>query len=913
MEFLGKIAKAFSERERESLSDFCFVFPGRRAALFFQRELAGNLVKPIFSPSLITISDLFSSLSGLKRVDNLECVFRLYNIYCSLVDNPESFDDFIFWGETLISDFDDTDKFLADPKRLFANIKDLKELDADYSFLSDRQLKAIKTFWSNFHNGEESIKKSKFKALWSLMLPMYVGLKNGLEHEGLGYEGMIYRKIAQDIQSGNSKSADLFLKRYKGVVFIGFNALNECEKRLMNYIKLSGKGDFYWDYFGNILTDPDNRASLFMRGNLQSFPSSLNIDFNNFSLPQTEVIGTPSAIGQAKIAGEIASEFSAGLKNAVILPDESLLTSVVRSFDYSEGEINITMGYPLRDSAVVSLVENLVELQSSAGLYFRRVLSILRHSYVKGYSAELVQKMEREIVSGSMIYVPESLFSEDPFLKIIFRKVISESNSKLESLALISDYILEILEYIVNKTDIGKFEKELIYYYHTLVVRLKGLALEISPSTFLRLLKQLANSTSVPFKGEPLAGLQIMGMLEARCLDFENVIICSVNEGILPSANINTSYIPLNLRKAFSLPDNEYADAVSAYNFYRIVLRSKRVWLLYDTRNDGISNGEKSRFILQMKYHYRAPIVEYLSAGSVSRRIKSPIVVNKSGTVRERLEEYAKGRRSFSASSLSQYISCPLKFYFYHIERINEEDELSESVEARTFGTVLHKSIARLYETYEGRIADQKSLLALLNNGKLIDQVIESEFKRERKINEIKGYNYLVCSLIGRYIKKIVNYDLKLAPFKYIKAEEEFIHELIIDENRGVRLKSYIDRLDKLDGKLRIVDYKTGGKPDKFPGIAELFIPNQSKNHSVYFQLYLYSLIVAPNERSILAPYILRDLEREYELETNPDEIEYFKNQLIELIKEILNFEVPFIQTSSLDSCKMCPFKEICR
>ena len=279
MEFLGKIAKAFYEREGEEISKLCFVFPGRRAALFFQRELGELIDKPIFSPSLITISDLFTELSGLRRADKLDCVYKLYNIYSTITDTPESFDDFVYWGETLISDFDDTDKYIADAPKLFANIKDLKELDADYTFLSERQFKAIQSFWSSFHNGEESSKKIKFKALWSLMLPLYLNLRRQLEDDKSGYEGMIYRKIAEGVREGETSPIDNFLKKYKTVVFVGFNALNECEKVVMNYVKNSSQGDFYWDYNGEFVTDPDNKASYFIQENRFRYRSSIQLNF----------------------------------------------------------------------------------------------------------------------------------------------------------------------------------------------------------------------------------------------------------------------------------------------------------------------------------------------------------------------------------------------------------------------------------------------------------------------------------------------------------------------------------------------------------------------------------------------------------------------------------------------------------
>ncbi|MDD4057966.1 MAG: PD-(D/E)XK nuclease family protein [Bacteroidales bacterium] len=912
MEFLGKIAQTYYEKEQEQISKLCFIFPGRRAALFFQRELGSLIQKPIFSPYLITITDLFSELSGLRKVDKLDCIYTLYKIYSSNNESAESFDDFIYWGETLLADFDDTDKFLANAPKLFANIKDLKELDSDYSFLSERQFKAIQTFWSSFHNGEESDKKSKFKALWSLMLPLYSQLRIELQNKGTGYEGMIYRKIAEEIIEGDTYTIDQFLNKFNKVVFIGFNALNECEKSVMNYIKKSGKGDFYWDYCGEMVTDNDNKASLFIKDNMIKYPSAFQLDFTTESKQEIEVIGAPTAIGQAKIAGDIIANLPVGINSAVILPEESLLTSLMSSIDNSCNEINITMGYPLRESSIISLAERLIELQTD-GFYYKRVLAVLKHRYIIGVSKGSSLRVEKAIISGNMIYVPTSLFSDEPFLKTIFQRVGNEEVSEVNRVTNLSRYILDILDYIVRSEKVSKFEKELIYYLYTLIARLKDLDIPMSYSTFLRLLKQLVNSTSVPFKGEPLAGLQVMGVLESRCLDFDNIILCSMNEGVFPPRNLNTSFIPINIRRAFSLPDNEYADAVSAYNFYRTIYRAKRVWLLYDTRSEGLTAGEQSRFILQLKFHYRVPFIEMVSSGLITRRLKQPIIVTKDEQIIERLSKFKDGTRSFSASSLSTYIQCPLKFYFLQIEGVKEEDQLSESIESRTFGTILHNSMASLYRDLEGKNVNKGDLESKLSNHLLVDKIIETEFKQEKGVNEIKGYNFIICHLIARYIRNIIKYDLTLVPFRYLESEKKFSMFLNISDDSEIKLMAFVDRLDRVDGVLRIVDYKTGKGPDYMKSIDELFMQNSSKNLSVYFQLYLYALMVPDGSASHLTPYFLRELGSSFVKFSTPEDIELFKELLILKISDILNPDIPFVQTDNIKSCEYCLFKQICR
>jgi Inactivated superfamily I helicase len=435
----------------------------------------------------------------------------------------------------------------------------------------------------------------------------------------------------------------------------------------------------------------------------------------------------------------------------------------------------------------------------------------------------------------------------------------------------------------------------------------------MSVKTYLRLLKQLVNSTSVPFKGEPLAGLQVMGVLEARCLDFDNIVICSMNEGVFPSRNLSTSFIPLNLRKGFSLPENEYADAVSAYSFYRTIYRAKRVWMLYDTRSEGLSSGEQSRFILQLRYHYKIPLRDMVSSGVVTRNQKSPIIIEKKGVVAQELEKFRSGTKFFSASLLSTYILCPLKFYFMHIEGVKDEEIVSESVESRTFGTILHNSMAILYRRFEGKDVCKKDLLAILNNQSLIDDIIYKEFKKEKGVEDVKGYNYIICNLIQRYIIKIIKYDLGFNSFRYIQSEKDIRSSLKLRDGTEVKLKAYIDRIDRVNGKLRIIDYKTGRKPDTMKSLNQLFEQNSSKNLSVFFQLYLYGLMLSPEGESLLLPYFLRELDQKYQINCTVEDLNSFRELLSSKISEILNVEMPFIQTASQKSCEYCIFKQICR
>ncbi len=557
MKFLSQIASSFNSREGQKIKELCFVFPNRRAGIFFQKYLGDIAEKPIFSPSIITIDDLFSKLSKISRIDRVEALYRLYKVYVELSDSKESFDEFIFWGDVILADFDDVDKYQVDAQKLFANIKDLKEIESDYSFLSKTQMEAVQSFWSNFLPVLESEKKMKFRSTWEILYPLYLQFKKELEFDGLGYQGMIYRNIADQIEKeNNSQILDGILSEFREVVFIGFNALSSCEKVLLRSLKKAGVADFYWDFSGDIITDIDNKSSLFMRENILEFPSKFKLDLSVENTQTVEIIGVPSAVGEAKIVSKILNTVGGGINTAVVLPDESLLMPVLYSIPSEIESVNVTMGYPLKTGSIVSLIESIMELQKGT-FYFKRVLPILKHHYIKIIAKESAGGLIERIVKGNMVYIDQQEFNVHPILKLIFRPTKN-----------ISDYLLEILEYLNNSVELTNIEKEFVYFCYTAVSRMRDLMIPMNNDTYCKLLTQIINSTSIPFKGEPLSGLQIMGVLETRALDFDNVIICSMNDGVFPSKSPINSFIPHNLRKGFAMPDYEFKDGVMAYHFY---------------------------------------------------------------------------------------------------------------------------------------------------------------------------------------------------------------------------------------------------------------------------------------------------------------------------------------------------------
>jgi len=910
MNFLQSIASAFYKKEGAGLSEYCFVFPNRRAGLFFQRAVGVVAEEPLFSPRITTINDLFVELSGLGQIDRIESQVILWKLYNKISSNKESFDEFVFWGDVILADFDDVDKYLADAAMLFANIKDLKEIESDYTFLSQRQLEAVKLFWTNFLPVGNSENKQKFKSVWAVLSPLYDEFKEELEARSLGYEGMIYRRVATIIKERNTGNNPHFEKlfKYKKVVFIGFNAINPCEKILMNYLKNSGSADFYWDYEGELIKDPANRASLFMEENIDMFPSSLELDSEHYPICEIEVTGIPSSSGQAKRVMNILKDVGGGINSAVILPDESMLMPVLYSIPEEVEAVNITMGYPLKEGSVVSLIENILELQRGT-TYYRRVLPVLRHNYVKtitkGVSSTLVDK----IIKENMIYVGKWEFEIHPFLKLIFREVKE-----------ISLYLLEVLEYLNSSVELTSIEKEFVYSLYTTITRLKNLLPEVTPDTYIRILGQIINSTSIPFKGEPLNGLQIMGVLETRCLDFDNVIICSVNEGVFPGKSFSNSFIPANLRKGFSLPDLEYNDTVSAYLFYRLISRAKKVFLLYDTRSDGLKSGEVSRYIYQLKYHFCLPIKESMAIQKIELPEKRKIVIDKDKELITLLKKYyfPKGEKALSASAINTYISCPLRFYFQYLRGLQEEESVAEGVEADTFGSIFHKTMERLYFGFKGKIVTHSMLEELLESDeKRVEMALTESFRAVMNLKEIKGRNLLTYRLIWKYVRQTIFFDECITPFEYIDSERTVEREINFEENFSLKFKGIIDRLDKINGEKRIVDYKTGrgNLPDVSKGIEKLFSQKHEKGEEILLQMMLYVLIVNDKSLSFIEPYMLREIfkkRRDYKI-IEPELLEDFTAQLGNKLKELFDPAVPFTQTDNEKNCDYCPFKIICR
>lgn len=720
--FLYNVANTYYKTYGQDISRYTFVFPNRRAGIFFQHYLSQIVGKPIFSPEILTVTDLFERLSPYKKADRIEMLFMLYDIYKGISRSTETFDEFLYWGEMLLNDFDDVDKYLVDAQQLFCNVRDLKEIDAGFGFLSETQIEAIRRFWSNFLPIGENEKKKDFLEMWEVLFQLYTSLREQLKEKGQAYEGMIFRDVTERL----SKDIDYKLP-FEKIAFVGLNAHSKSEELFLRYLHKRKIADFYFDYSSPLVRDVQNKASFFIDKNRMLFPSQLSLMPEELSMekPVVEVIGIPSAVGQAKYVHSIIKSLlkerqitfsTQAMNTALVLPDENLLLPTLYSIPEEIDKINVTMGYSLGNSSIAGLMEHIFELQRNirssenyTGFYYKPVLAILNHRYVTNIAGEEAKILRQNIIQYNRVIVSAEELQTHPLFKLIFKPV-----KEWQSIPKYLRAILSTLKVSLSVSDKGEdegvnarsvdIEGEFVVEYYKTVNKmdeaLKNASPEMTVETYFKLLKKLIVNISVPFSGEPLSGLQIMGVLETRALDFDNLIILSMNEGIFPLKKAASSFIPYNLRKGFELPTYEHQDSIFAYHFYRMINRAKRIFLLYDTRTEGLQTGEVSRYFNQIKHLYADSfdIREKLAVYKVSSTESTPISIPKTPQIQEKMNAFLQGGdKRLSASSINTYLNCPLQFYFSVVENMTEEDEIAETIEASTFGTIFHAVMEWLY------------------------------------------------------------------------------------------------------------------------------------------------------------------------------------------------------------------------
>ena len=956
--FLYQIASLFYTTYKAQISRFVFVFPNQRTGLFFQKYLSEVSPKPLFSPTILTINDLFVQLSGKQTADRISMLFKLYKIYLYHSGSTETFDEFLYWGEMLLNDFDDVDKYMADARMLFTNVTDLREIENDFSFLSPEQIAAIRTFWSSFYPKGDSPNQTEFLAVWKTLYTLYNEFRETLAAENKGYEGMIFREVVEQLEQNTCRDLP-----YEKIVFVGLNALSVAEERFLIQLQKRGIADFYWDYASPKVKDRNNKASYFVERNLRQFPSQLVLEQDSEVTSETkiDVIGIPSGIGQAKHVYNILNDLckeddmdaEGALRTAVILPDEHLLIPVLNAIPEQIKRINVTMGYPLAGTPIASLMEFILALQKNVRyvnrqptFYFRDVLPILNHRYVTVTSPVIIAQLVKDIVENNKIHIAYTELNKTPLLSILFTPITT-----VESF---SDYLIQVLQVLnkmmTNKTEeeeeeettqrTNDIEQEFIFHYFATVNRMKEVIqeanIEMKIETYFRLLKRMTETITIPFKGEPLSGLQIMGVLETRALDFDRIIILSMNEGIFPLKKAANSFIPYNLRRGFGLPTYEHQDSVWAYHFYRLIYRANHISLLYDTRNNGLQTGEVSRFVHQLRYHYEEPIQNKLIVYNVASSKTPALQINKTEAVMAQLATYQQGgKRMISASAINTYLDCPLKFYFSVLEGLQEEKEVSETIESDVFGSILHKVMEVLYKPLCGKLVTA-DLLKIIRQDKItlsatINQAFAEVFFKTDTVRPLTGQNYLIGEMIRKYVEKIIERDSKLTPFYYLESERKIKKTITLTDKREIQLKGIIDRVDKVGNTIRIIDYKSGSGTTLFSTIENLFNKEEKERSKAVMQVFLYAWMYGVTSaentlqpgiyymRSLFShtfnPGIFQRTEKRGKNEQVLDFADYyteFEAGLRNCLDEIFGKETPFVQTKNTKNCSYCPFKTIC-
>lgn len=927
--FLDRLVDDLLKKHANDISGLCLVFPTRRAGLYFKKRYAARLSSPAWAPTVYSIEDFVQALSPYQIGDELDLIFGLYNIYREYFPG-ETFDKFYPWGVMLMKDFNEVDTSLANGTKLFASITELKAIEEEFE-PGDEDNENIKAFWKIFFDREQGSLRKAFHANWIHLEKIYSRFTASLKEKGVVYEGMAVRAVAEGLLQGRISSP------FSHHVFAGFYSLSKAEERIVRHFLNAKTADVYFDADSYYTDDKRQEAGSFIRKN-----SLIEGDFSwkenilGSDAKKLEMIGVPLQVLQAKTAGQIIEQLPHDPlvmnRTAVVLPDEQLLMPVLYALPSHVEDINVTMGYPLNASPLFNLTESLFDLQKTTkqkSYYFKNVVSILSHPYIQALDAAGINQWLDKFRSK-----PKIRIRAEEFTGIKSSSVFQALFDGFETLDGCLAYFNRFFSLMVDAIKSGKagiqaIEKEYIYYFYTRFKKLEEIIGknkdEVSLDTFRGLFNEVIHSTRIPFTGEPLKGLQVMGFLETRVLDFENVIILSLNEDVLPPASHHPSFIPYNIRRAFGLPTFEEHNSIAAYHFYRLLQRAKNIYLIYNTEVKNFSGGEKSRFLLQIENELVAknPAIELIHR-NVSLSVKEinveGVEIRKTEDVMKELLKFTepltepwKFARKFSASALGSYIACPLRFYFQYLAKLKEPDDQDEYIEGGLLGTILHEAMHSLYKPLQAISKTDFEKLSELA-GRAVDEAIKKEFS---EVEALEGKNILMRNVLVELIKKILDHDKRtILNIKYL--EEEFVMPVEIAHGKQVHLYGIIDRVDMMDGAMRVVDYKTGA-PDmrKARDIESLF---KSPEFKEQFQTFFYAMLLKKRERNAdikAGLFRLRKLSEGISYINNGDVIlneqftEFF-NHTKNLLQEIFDPAIPFRQTPDEKRCAYCAYKDIC-
>ena len=961
--FLHDVAEYILKHYDKCLRDCCVVFPNQRSSVYFCDAIKQVNDKVIWLPRIFTIDEFISKIGNQKVASPIKQLATLYDVHQEITHSGEKFDRFFPWAQTILSDFNDIDKYLVDAQVLLRNIQEIKQLDSSVDYLTEEQRKAIEKFFNVVYDGESDLKK-RFLDIWHNLLPMYELFGKRLNDKGFAYDGQVYRKAVENISSGD------YQLPFDKVFFVGFNAITKCEEKVFKVLKAQGRAVFFWDYDQSYIDDKYQEAGLFLRKFVAEFAAPDDFetlhDFG-FKNKNISVVASPTVSGQMSVVAEQLTKTPQAeiTDTALVLADESVLMNVVEHVSPYVADINVTMGYKIKNSIAGHWVEQLVQLQmnkhasaDTTTFYYKNVLALLQHPFFISASPEFASDFTEVIKKEALFQIPESRIGDDNFAKLVFRSVDTPHD--------FSDYALTIMKHLMNiwgqsdeeDTDgMRLVQQELVY---RLILQIQQLDTELEEErvsiempTYYKLLRNYIGSLNVPFSGEPIKGLQVMGFLETRNLDFSNLIILNVNEGTLPTDGSAPTFVPFSMRRAFGLPTHEEREAMYAYYFYRLLQRAQNVTLAYFVgKNDGRS-GEPSRYIMQLVY----------GGWNVTQKaLRSDIVFNagqklesaKIGYTMQQLMAYVVDDRPFdkisgiSPSDIVTYQRCQVQFYFSKVLNLKTEDDVEENIDVRRFGNIFHNAMHKIYKGFVGKTVAGSDIRGL--SGDFVEAKIAEAFAEEmfpfdetrqksiadghRKLaDELNGNNLIVHNVIRKYVKAQMNYDAQAAdkkPIKFVGLEKRSFMSFPIDiggEKLKIKLKGVIDRIDCVSDELRVIDYKTGSNDVVCNSIDDVFDAAKIKDYKGILQTLIYCMMFDSEDptHETLMPYLFKTVDlsqkSDFKVRSKNDEFsegnyrrveQKVKSFVTDTLSDIFNQDKPFVQTADEKNCQHCNFFYFC-
>lgn len=928
--FLDDVIDEVLKQDGSSLRHTCVIFPTRRACLIFRKRLAERNQKPVFAPGIKSIGDFVSTHSGIEIGDEIPLLLTLFDVYRKHWSDQD-FARFYGWGKMLISDFDEADKQLTDPSRLFTAVGEMRKLESVFAH-DPESLQWIQHFIKSMNQSEISRIQKAFTESWDRLRLIYDEFNVLLAQKNFGYEGRAYKQILNHLRKGT------FSSRYRRFIFAGFYGFSRAEESMVELLGSRHQVKVMWDADPYYISGKSHEAGMYFRKTSLYSAGEKNSSFFDTGNKHIEITSVPLVAGQAKYTGQVLSELIVTgkidiNKTAIILPDEKMLFPILHSIPEEAGMINVTMGYPVKDTHFADLFNILHELNRKPAyqadgtrLYHRTAVEkLLMHTLIRqGFkiSGEIINRSRKPMISGDEI---KTIFSF-PDADICFQ----DSDSAAGLFDYLEKLIFSLSESLNNsETRSGHFESVILRFIAEEIGVLKEQLSShldvVGIAPVWQMVRECVAGLKIPFSGEPVKGLQLMGFLESRALDFETIIIPNLNEGMLPASGAARSFIPYSLRKGFGLSTYEDQDASWSYHFYRLLHRSKNIFLICNSEVGKLGGGEPSRYLLQIKHELKPYMGDRLFIEERTLNIPpvfsehSPVTVQKNTSILDELNRFKTGSQSprrFSSTALSTYLHCSLKFYLHYIAGIKEKQISGLRIDAADFGNILHHATENLYRNTDGQITAEVIETLLPSAVRYVDQAITDQYGIDP--DQLQGEDIILADVLRELVRRILENDKQDAPFRIISLEEKYTAPFHAGENTEVMLEGKFDRVDEKDGTVRIIDYKTGRVKLNYKELGEIFSNTDKK---ALFQLYFYNLLYKsghPEATTKAGIYLASGLTGGINWPKNDNAFsdeanEQFRKMLGDLIVEIFNPTVPFQQTDDVKRCEYCPYTHICR